>query len=204
MLMMVRLISTVAVALVVASPAWPAGTPNTPERYLAKQYLDGLGATYYTLTAIEDSYVTATFPSIHFFELVFRQYPVAVEPPEGLNASDLVVVVGDKVIALTGPEELQSFFLAALPLIADSDAAAQAGQSWLRLTAAFTQDGFYTFAEPVVGVVPSSEGGMTVLGEIAVTAGGEGAILLALEIDADGEVTDIVEVRDVQVGARPL
>jgi hypothetical protein len=204
MLMMVRLISTAAVALVVASPAWPADAYGTAAWYEAQQYLDALGATYYTLTPIEDSYVTATFPSIRFFGLVFRQYPVAVEPPEGLNPSDLVVVLGDKVIVLTSPDELQTFFLTTLAPLNDTDAAAEAGQAWLRLTAAFTQDGFYTFSDPVVAVIESADGGMTVLGEIVATEGGEGAILMALDIDVDGDVTEIVEAREVQIGSRPL
>jgi hypothetical protein len=202
--MMVRLISTVAVALVVASPAWPVDANGTAARSEAGQYLDALGATSYTMTPIEDSYVTATFPGIHFFELVFQQYPVAVDPPEGLSPSDVVVVLGDEVSVLTGPDELQTFFLWNAPPLTDNDAAVMAGQSWLRLTSVFTQDGFYTFADPVASARTGADGGVTVLGAIWVTAGGEGGILTAPDIDADGEITDVVEVRDVMVGIRPL
>jgi hypothetical protein len=193
-----------AFALAVASPVWPAVPNDTGARHEARQYLDGLEATGYTLTRIHDPDIQAVMPGIAFFELVFQQYPVAVEPPEGLNLSDLVVVLGDKVIALTGPEELKVFFLSTTAPVADAETAAKVARSWLQLTTAFSQDGFYTFSDPVVGVMTDADGGMMILGEVAVLEGGEGAILIAMDFDADGNLIDVMETRDVIVGIRPI
>jgi hypothetical protein len=88
--------------------------------------------------------------------------------------------------------------------ITDEETAAAVGQSWLRLTEVFTQDGFYTFSDPEVMVMTAADGSITVLEEVWVKQGGKGGILVALEMDADGDLSDVVEVRAVQIGARPL
>jgi hypothetical protein len=183
---------------------WPGVPTDTGARQEARQYLDGLGATGYTLTRIHSHDLKAVMPGIAFFELVFRQYPVVVEPPEGLKPSDLVVVLGDKVIALTSPEELKTFFLWITWPVADAETAAEVARSWLELTTAFSQDGFYTFSPPVVGVITDADGGMTVVGEVAVLEGGEGGIVIAMEFDADGNLIDVLEIRDLIVGSRPI
>jgi hypothetical protein len=121
-----------------------------------------------------------------------------------LSPSDLLVVQGDKLIVLTSADDLRNFFLATLRPIGDEATAVAAGQSWLRLSSVFTQDGFYTFSDPVVSVMEGSDGGLIVLGEIWVTGGGEGGIAMVLDINADEEVTDIIELRDVLIGIRPL
>jgi hypothetical protein len=202
--MIVRSIYLLALALVLASAGWSAAAGAVDPLDYAYQYLDGLGARGFKLTPVEDDDVAATFPGLAFFAVVFRQYPVVVEPPEGLSPSDLIVVVGDKVIALDDPDDLKGLFLALLPPVADADGAAVVTRAWLRLTAVFSQDGFFSFADPVVTKVKDLGEGTSVHGQIAITAGGKGKIHAVLTFDADGDLTDVREVRNVHVGSRPI
>src|SRR6202011_2929841 len=118
-----------------------AGEPGP--RYYAEQYLNGRGATNYTLTAITDDYVASTFPGLSFFELVFQQYPIAVQPPDGLNPSDVLVVHADQVFALTDPDVMKEFFLGWVGPVPDINTALDVGRTWMRLTEVFSQDGFF-------------------------------------------------------------
>jgi hypothetical protein len=172
--MTARPIYAIALAVVLVSPAWSAADEGA--HYYARQYLSGLGVNGFTLTPIQDSYVTATFPSFAFFSLVFQQYPLSVQPPEGLNPSDVLVVQGDKVFAMIDPDALKIFFLSTLAPVADAAATMDAGRT----------DGAF------------------VLGEVVVTDGGTGSIRMAMEFDSDGNLTDVMEGREIHTGDRPV
>jgi hypothetical protein len=202
--MSVRPINLIALVLVLAVSDSFAAAGETRAQYYARQYLSGLGAHSYTLTAIQDSYVTATFPGIAFFAVIFPQYPVGVEPPEGLNPSDVLAVEGDQVVALTGPDDLKALFMTTLTAVEGLDAEADAGRTWLRLTEVFSQDGYFTFSDPDVFVIKVLEEIGIVLGAIEVTSGGAGRIHVAMEFDAAGQLMDVTEVREVQAGNRPI
>jgi hypothetical protein len=202
--MTVRHFYLVVLALVLVSPTWSAAA-DWEAQYYARNYLHGLEAKAYTLTLIEDSYVTKTFPGFALFSVVFEQYPVGMEPPAGLNPSDIVVVMGDKVFPLTGADDLKAFFLTTLGPVADENAAMEAGKAWLRLAEVFYQDGFFTFSDPVVGVVKGKNWtGGTVIGQIEVIDGGAGRIHAALTFDVDSQLTDVIEFGEVHAGMRPL
>jgi hypothetical protein len=172
---------------------------------LVEEYLEDRGAQGYTIRAVSEDYIDASFPGTDFFEVWFRQYPVAVAPlPKGLSYSNLFVVQNGQVFPLVSPDDLEEFFLDDLPAVQDDDGAADAGLAWLRLSEAFSQDGFYTFADPQVKVAPTDDGGLFVAGSVTVTAGGKGSISVKLLFDADGVLYSVSEKRDVHPGVRPI
>ena len=196
---------TFLMALVgVLGPAWQASARADNPKALVQEFLEDIGATGFTITAITADFIDDSFPDTGFFEVRFRQYPVAVEPPKGLSYSNLFVVQNGQVFPLVSPDDLEEFFLDDLPAVQDDDGAADAGLAWLRLSEAFSQDGFYTFADPQVKVAPTDDGGLFVAGSVTVTAGGKGSISVKLLFDADGVLYSVSEKRDVHPGVRPI
>src|SRR6516225_6255690 len=119
-----------------------AARAEKPETLVLK-YLKSIDARGYTITAVTDDFVGRAFPDVVFFEVRFRQYPLAVIVPKGLSASNLFYVQDDKVFVLVDPAGLRDFFFNELAPVQDDDEAEDAGLTWLRLTEAFSQDGFF-------------------------------------------------------------
>ena len=197
---------TFLMALVgVLGPAWQASARADNPKALVQEFLEDIGATGFTITAITADFIDDSFPDTDFFEVRFRQYPVAVEPPKGLSASNLFLVHKKEVTPLVSPADLEDFFFDQLAPVEDEDAAADAGLSWLRLTEVFSQDGFYTFSAPEVNVMATPNGEFIVTGSVTVTAGGRGSIKAELQFDAfDGSLEDVSETRNVRPGVRPI
>src|SRR6516162_5119889 len=150
---------TFLMALVgVLGPAWQASARADNPKALVQEFLEDIGATGFTITAITADFIDDSFPDTDFFEVRFRQYPVAVEPPKGLSYSNLFLVHKREVTPLVSPADLEDFFFEELARVQDDDAAEEAGLAWLRLTEAFSQDGFYTFSDPQVTVTTSPDG----------------------------------------------
>jgi hypothetical protein len=170
-----------------------------PEQ-LVIQYLQDHGAQNgtYTIDPVTDPYVTNTFPDIAFFGVFFRQYPVAIRPPDGLVSSNLFYVQNNKVAYLTEPSQLMDFFFSQLGPIPTKKGIRDAGRSWLRLSEEFTQDQFYTFSKPHVSAQRNCATGMVV-----VKNGGTGQLIATLTFDDSGQLVDIEESRDVVRGRRP-
>jgi hypothetical protein len=173
---------------------------------LVTQYLEDLGATGYAITAVNTDYIANSFPDTDFFEVRFRQWPIAVRPPEGLSASNVFLVQNGEVFPLTSPADLRDFFFADLPTADDEDDAADAGLAWLRLSEGFSQDGFYTFGDPEVTVTVTEEFGLLVTGIVTVTMGGRGDSHISVEMlfDSDGVLQSVSEENTVQPGVRPI
>jgi len=171
---------------------------------LVKQYLDNLGAQAYTITAVNADYIANSFPDTDFFEVRFRQYPTADAPPEGLSASNLFLVQDGEAFALVRPADLKDFFFEDLAPAADEDDAADAGLAWLRLSEAFSQDGFYTFTAPEV-IVIITDVGFVVTGSVNVAdpISGTGGISIEMIFDSDGVLDSVDETRTVRPGMRP-
>jgi hypothetical protein len=180
-----------------------AAADQSSSAYYAREYLRGLQANGYQLSAISESYLGSTLPGLDFFAVVFRQYPVAVEPPEGLNPSDVLMVADDKVVALPDPETLKAVFMGLANSTSEPLDGEDLGRSYLRLTEVYSQDGFFTFSEPVVTTFVN-EHGSTVMGMVEVTDGGSGAIYATLEFDEAGNLIDVNEFRTVEPGMRPI
>jgi hypothetical protein len=192
-----------ATALLVGLPGSSWALDSTPQE-LVEQYLNDLGATSYTITAINDDYVARSFPDMAWFGVYFPQYPLSIEPPEGLASSNLFFVLDNQVYYLKGSGDLDGLFMDLLLPVQDEDGALDAGRSWLRLSQEFSQDGYFTFDAPKVELIPAPTIGLMVRGYVAVSGGGEGAIDMAMTFDADGQVIDIQEVRSIMPGIRPL
>jgi hypothetical protein len=143
------------ILLALASVVGPIGqsSARADSIDLVQQYLDDIGARQgtYTIRAVTEDFVGNAFPDIDFFEVFFRQYPVAVLVPEGLAASNVFFVEDGEVFPLTSPADLEDFFFDELAPVADNEEAADAGLAWLRLSEGFSQDGFFTF-----GIQPSA------------------------------------------------
>jgi hypothetical protein len=184
-------------------PAWQASARAQDSKALVEDYLEDIGAIGYTITAVTADYVDNAFPDTDFFEVRFLQYPVAVTTPKGLSASNLFLVQDGTVFPLVRPADLEDFFFDELAPVRDGDDAEDAGRAWLRLSEAFSQDGFFRFAAPRV-TVTTSGGEIQVTGRVTVTAGGRGSIRVAMEFDSEGVLDDLSETRAVHPGVRPI
>lgn len=166
---------------------------------LVDQYLQDQGAQGYVIVPVTENYVGVTFRNIAFFGVFFQQYPVTVQPPEGLAQSNVFYVQDGKVGYLTQPGDLEEFFFTQLRPRRTDTAIWDAGRTWLCLSENFSQDLFYQFHKPRVRV----QGGVAT-GVVAVEAGGHGQITVSLTFDDAGHLVDIQETRDVVQGARPI
>ncbi len=145
-----------------------------------------------------------TFPDYQFFAVRFRQYPVARVLPEGMKASNLFAVRGDKVETLKTGQGLKGFFRSHAPAVKEEEDAAPVLQSWLWLTQEFVQDGFYKF-EIDKSISAERKGGrLSVTGREVVMAGGNGEIRATLTFDQGGKLEKAVEKVKVRPGPRPI
>jgi hypothetical protein len=193
----------IALAVVLGPIGLSSVRAGDPEA-LVEQYLEDLGATGYTITAVVEDYIDNSFPDTYFFEVRFRQYPIAVQHPQGLSSSNLFLVQNGVVSPLISPADLEDFFLGDLPPVGNETDAEDAGLAWLRLSEAFSQDGFYTFAAPEVKVATTADGGFRVTGSVAVTMGGQGGISVDMVFDSDGVLNSVDETNNVRPGVRPI
>src|SRR5579871_382458 len=148
---------TFAVVSLLAVLIGPAGGLSAVARagdaeQLVIQYLQDQGAQGYTIIPVADDYVVDTFPDVAFFGVFFRQYPVAIRPPDGLASSNVFYVQDGKVHPLTNPSDLKDFFFNELGPLQTDKAIRDAGRSWLRLSEDFSQDLFFRFQKPAVTV----------------------------------------------------
>src|SRR5215472_10447322 len=98
------------------------------------QFLQSEDAHGYVITPITNDYVGRTFPGRTFCAVIFQQWPVAVYPPEGLEESNVGVLVRDQIRFVTSVDDLRGFFSEQLGLVPDPDAEQDAGRTWLRLS----------------------------------------------------------------------
>jgi hypothetical protein len=159
--------------------------------------------SYYSMDPVQARYVTTLFPDTEFCGVYFEQWPLQVEPPEGLAPSNVFYMnQGDpNLYYLTSPAELRTFFLENWPVVgagANHGLLKDTAKTWLRLSQEFSQDGFYTFSKPVVEVV-----GTTAYGMVEVLEGGTGYIWVTITTGPTGSLT-IVEDRHIHRGIRPL
>ncbi len=211
--MSARLTCLIAVLGMLLAPAWGASAQAQgvdPQR-LVEQFLRDHGhTTGFRIVPITEDYVVDTFPEFAFFEVFFPPQPVAHIDPAPFAASNLFLVVRGQVFYLTSSDQLRIFFLLFLGAVETEGQALDAGRSWLRLTEAFTQDGFFQFSRPNVIVFPAGgdgEGGGVgafVLGEVHVTAGGRGEITMLMLLDTDGRLLWVFENRHIITGPRPI
>lgn len=180
----------------------PANAQTDPQQ-MVEDYLQNLGARGYTITPITEDYVRNTFPDVAFFGVRFRQFPVAIAPPEGLSSSNVFFVRGEDVFVMTNSTQLHDFFISELLPVSKESQGVDSAKTYMRLTQEFVQDGFYSFSDPFIFYY-RFEGGAFAFGHVSVTAGGRGDILALLFFDGNGFVVEVIEVVEVVEGPRPI
>jgi hypothetical protein len=200
--MVARWASVIAVVSMLGSAWQPSARAQDP-RALVEAYLEHIGAIGYTITAVTAEYIDDSFPDTDFFEVIFRVYPVAVLVPKGLSASNVFLVQNATVLPLVRPANLKDFFSKQLAPVRNKENAEDAGLAWLRLTEAFSQDGFFTFADPQVKVTTSS-GKFQATGSVSVATGGRGSITVTMSFGRNGVPAGVSETRNVHPGVRPI
>lgn len=167
------------------------------------------GAERGTIVPVLDERLRRTLPEYAFYALRFRQYPVALRPPESLKASNLLAVgKDDSVTVLVDPPALENFFRSALPPVTTEAQARAVVGVWLRLSEELAQDGFFAFSIPEdsVRVGPEASGGRRVTGKAVVAphAGDRGEIDATLIFDPRGQLVSVTETRNIKRGIRPI
>jgi hypothetical protein len=170
---------------------------------LVDQWLKDHGATRYTITPLTDDYIGNTLPG-SYFGVYFQQWPIAIEPPQGLAPSNVFFVVEQQVYYLTNPDGLKGYFLNVVQPVQNQDQALDVARSWLRLSVQFSQDGYFRFAAPVVHARTRPTGEILVGGTDKVASGGTGKLKVHMEFDAAGALADVVEQRTIHAGVRPI
>lgn len=170
---------------------------------LVNQWLKDHGGTRYTITPLTDDYIGNTLPG-SYFGVYFQQWPIAIEPPQGLALSNVFFVVDQQVYYVTNPDDLKSYFLDVVAPVQNQDQAVDVGRSWLRLSVQFSQDGYFRFSDPVVHARTLATGVILVGGRDKVVGGGTGKLKVQIEFDASGDLADVIEHRAIHAGVRPI
>lgn len=176
---------------------------------LTRKLTEFPGAERGQIIPITDAAVARTFPGDLFYVLRFRQYPVAIEPPEPLRTNNLFVVKADgSVEHLRDTGALEHLFRVALPAVRTEAQAKEAVKVWLRLGQEFHQDGFFQFSIPddAVTIVAAARGGYQVTGKAIVNpqGGNAGKIAASLTFDAAGRLAKASETVNLKRGIRPI
>lgn len=195
------LIAFVVVLSPLGTPALRADSREDVENYLKNEFK----AFGYTINAITEDYVGRTFPGIDFFEVIFRQYPVGVAPPEGLSSSNLFATFDGQVFYLTSVDELNGAYTSGgLNPVTTAEQVSDTASTWARFAAALHQDLFYTFAPVETYVEATGSGGWIAATVMSVSAGGTGYVSAFLEFNADGVLVVLFDNNTVQEGMRPI
>jgi hypothetical protein len=170
-----------------------------------KDYMAKVKATGGTSTKIDDKTVDKLLPSHHFYHLLFRQHPVAMIPPTGLKASNVIAIGPDgKAQALTSVADLEKFFKANAKGLTSDDKAKQGAQAFLRLGRELYQDGFYTFDDDADSFKVTKKLGRVVTGKTTAMRGGSGTLTLTLDVTDKGAITTAKIDSTLRAAPRPI
>ena len=204
-----RFIGALALGSLLALAAGIALADDRPADLLAKKLTEFPGSERGQVLRITSEPFVDVFPKYHFYVLRFRQYPLAIVPPEPFQANNLFVVRPDgSVELLANVGALETFFRAALrPATTDAEAK-DAAKAWLLLTEEFRQDGFLQFTIPddSVTVVSLPNGGRRVTGKARVIphGGNQGEISGSLTFGGSGQLLTASESANITRGMRPI
>jgi hypothetical protein len=194
--MLVRCLIPVVLGLFLAGTVFAA---DDKAQKLVEEYLAKLKAPNPAVKPITDDAVTGSLPDVSCFAVMFRQYPVAIAPPEPLRSSNVLAVKDGKVEPITDTAALEKFLKANLKPVKDEAGAKAAAVAWLRLALELQQDGFFGFSAPDV----SAEKDKTATGKVKVEKGGMGEITAALTFE-DGKLAKVEAKSSVKAGVRPI
>jgi hypothetical protein len=154
---------------------------------------------------VKDEALEKTLPDHIFFAVLYPQYPVGRQPPEGLSASNVLAVDKDgKVKVIKDVKGLEELFKANVTA-KDEAKAKDAARAWLRLSQELVQDGFYKFKlMDDATKVKEEKGNKIASGTVVVMQGGSGMIEATLTFDEKGQLAKAVDDVKVKPGPRPI
>jgi hypothetical protein len=154
---------------------------------------------------VKDEALEKTLPDYIFFAVLYPQYPVGRQPPEGLSASNVLAVDKDgKVKVIKDVKVLEELFKANVTA-KDEAKAKDAARAWLRLSQELVQDGFYKFKlMDDATKVKEEKGNKIASGTVVVMQGGSGMIEATLTFDEKGQLAKAVDDVKVKPGPRPI
>ncbi|MBX9680255.1 MAG: hypothetical protein K2X38_15960 [Gemmataceae bacterium] len=143
-------------------------------------------------------------PNVVFVMVTYRQFPIAIAPPEGLGSSNVFAIVGnEKPQRLADIKELEAFFRKHLAKVENTAQAKDALEAWLNLAKEFRQDGMFRF-EVLKKEFAANEGKeTTVRGRAMVVQGGNGEVAATL-VFADGKLQKATDSATIRPGPRPI
>jgi len=185
--------------------ALPAAADATKAEKTVKGQLDKYKAPAAPVKAVTSAALRRVLPEHQFFEVIFRQYPLAVAVPPPLKHSCLFAVGPDgKAKLLTDLKGVGEYVGGAIEAAKDDARIKDVARAWLRLAEVFHQDGFYTFqlVDEATKVKPDGTG-KQVTARAVVMKGGNGELSAVLVFDAEGRLRSWEEKSKIQRGARP-
>lgn len=179
------------------------GTAASDARKALEVYLQKAGAANAQILPLETAVLRKILPAQEFFAVRFRQFPVAVAPPDGLNSANIFAVArGGKPRPIRDAAELEKFMRATLAGIGKGQAE-NALASWLTLAQELHQDGFYAFEVLSKGFAIEETGDtIEAAGRALVTKGGNGELNATLTFK-DGKLAKVVSSSKIRPGPRP-
>ena len=184
---------------------WPACIAEADDQQLVEDYLSARGVVGAVVRPITDDYVGRTFANLSLFGVIFRQYPVAVQCPQGqdLKCANVFFVKDGKVDFVSTIPDLKFFFATQLGPVPSQDGASDAASTWLRLSEELKQDLFYGFSAPEISYTPRDD--ITqVQGHVTVVSGGGGQIDMVMTLGSAGSLIVISERSKIRPGVRPI
>ncbi len=184
---------------------WAAEIPEP----LTKKLAEFSGAERGQVIPVEDESLSHALPGCSFYVLRFKQFPVAVLPPEPLKANNLFIVKPDRSVErIADAAMLKKVFQATLAPVQTEAGARDAARAWLRLAEELHQDGFFQFSIPdkSIRVAKTANGGLQVSGRAVVSpqGGNTGAISASLAFDGAGALAEASESAQIRPGIRPI
>ena len=195
--MSVRSFPSLAAALFLSIPLFAADDKG---QKAADGYLTGL-KTDTKAVAITDDAVGKALPGHLFYAVVFRQYPVGVEPPAPLKSGNVLAVKDGKVTPLSDVPTLEKFFKENAAAVKDDAAAKAAATAWVRLSQEIHQDGFFKFSIPEKEVTGDAATA-TAKAVVEQKGGDSGDVAVTLTFK-DGKVSKVDEKVSLKAGVRP-
>lgn len=187
----------------IASAAWADCKEPAEARKVLEAHLKKAGVANAQIVPVESVALGKALPGQSFFSVRFRQFPVAIAPPEGFNSSNVFAVGKDgKPQLIRDAAELEKFMRAALAEVGKGKVES-ALASWLTLAPELHQDGFYAFEVLTKGFAIEEKGeAIEAAGRAMVTKGGNGELKVTM-IFKDGKLAKVVASSKIRPGPRP-
>jgi hypothetical protein len=207
--MLLKLLAVVAVlsvtAAVLAADKPSADDVKKAEKTVQDRLAELKGANA-RVEALSEDFLQRALPGQIIFFALFRQYPIAKRPPEGLKAQNLFFVGADgKLTVVSDVKGLEDYCVASAASAKDESAAKDVALAWLCLVEQFHQDGFYKFKTIDEATKVSPDGaGRKAAARAVVMAGGNGEINVEVTLDEAGKLVKATEMSTLKPGPRPI